>query len=66
MIYIYIYIYIYSCMIYLSSKICRKLITFFVSQYLIFEKYDHDNNQKLQSVGLIKNSVLQVLTSWEN
>ena len=29
-------------------------------------KYDYDNNQELQPVGLLKNGVLQVLSSWEN
>ena len=29
-------------------------------------KYDYDNNQELQPVGLLKNVVLQILSSWEN
>ena len=29
-------------------------------------KYDQDNNQELQLVSLLKNGVLQVLSSWEN
>ena len=32
----------------LSSKIYRKLIRFFAYKYFILEKYDYDNNQKLQ------------------
>ena len=38
----------------LSSKIYRNLITFFTNQKFILEKYDHDKNQKLQPVGLLK------------
>ena len=41
----------HSCMIYLSSKIYRKVITFFASQKFAVEKYDYDNNQKLQTVS---------------
>ena len=29
-------------------------------------KYDYDNNHELEPVGLLKNGVLQVLSSWEN
>ena len=28
--------------------------------------YDYDNNHGLEPVGLLKNGVLQVLSSWEN
>ena len=29
-------------------------------------KYDYSNNHDLEPVGLLKNGVLQVLSSWEN
>ena len=29
-------------------------------------KYDYDNNHELEPVGLLENSVWQVLSSWEN
>ena len=29
-------------------------------------KYDYDNNHELEPVGLLKNGLLQVLSSWEN
>ena len=29
-------------------------------------KYDYDNSHELEPVGLLKNGVLQLLSSWEN
>ena len=43
-----------SCMIYPASWTYRKLITFSAHQNFILEKYDYNNNQKLQPVRLIK------------
>ena len=41
-------------MMYLFSKIYKKLIKFVAYQNLILEKYDYDNNQNLQPVALLK------------
>ena len=49
---------------YLSSKIYRKLITFLAYQNFNLEKYDYDN-QKLQPMGVLKNGVPHVLSSWK-
>ena len=50
-------------MMHLSLKIYRKLIIFLTYQFFILEKYDYDNNQKLQPANLFKK---QVLTFWKN
>ena len=47
----------HSCMMYLSSKIYSKLITFFSYQKFVLEEYNYDNNQKLQPVGFLKKTV---------
>ena len=38
----------------------------FIGSFCLSKFHSWNNNEKLQPVGLIKNGVLQVLSSWEN
>ena len=58
--------YLFYCVFYLFKIVlCAQLVNLSHDKKSSW-KYDYDNNHELQPVGLLKNVVLQVLSSWEN